>query len=331
MDPVYDFAEGRGDSASGQKPVIRQLRRYVEAKYRSGLTSVPRIAQLFAIDFLRALAELYRFLLNDERSPLRSAGTEILVAGEEEAETWERERASRRGAMDDRLRIRLDEHAQAALTDALTGLRTKEFFLRKLPEKFAALAKAGKPISIIMADIDHFKWVNDSLGHQTGDLVLKDAANTILDGVRRGQDAAIRYGGEEILILTVAPLHTAAALADRLRRTQAGHVTDRDLYSEINEIGRERGESCGTFSMGVVERTEGETLEACVERADKALYEAKHERNRVSVGHLFADSSGRRTLRFEDFADYVARVRAQSGEKKRNNGDSDMAGRPRAE
>ena len=311
-DPVFDFGAGGGDAASVMKPVIRQLRRYVEAKYKSGIASVPRVSQLFAIDFLRAIAELYRFLLNDERSMLRSAGRDVLLSGSEEEETWERERASQSGSLEDRLRIRLDEHAETSFTDALTGMRNKEFYINKLPARFDALAKAGRPISVIMIDIDHFKWVNDSLGHQTGDLVLKDAAQTILDGARRGQDVAIRYGGEEMLLLTPSPLHAAAALAERIRNAQQSHVTERELYEPIAKIGTEREESCGTFSMGVVERRPDEALEQAVDRADKALYAAKETRNRVSIGNVPAKGT---TQVNEPFADYVSRVRSAAREK----------------
>lgn len=321
MEPVFEFAGGGDEQESVQRPVIRQLRRYVEARFKSGLSSVPRVAQLFAIDFLRALAELYRFLLNDERSPLRSAGAEVLLAGREEAAAWEQERASRSGTMDDRLRIRLDEFSENAFTDALTGLKSKEFFLQKLPGKFASIVKTGGPVSVLMIDLDHFKWVNDSLGHQTGDLVLKDATATVADGVRRGQDLAIRYGGEELLVLLPAPLSTAAGLAERMRAAQEAHVHERELYEQIQEIGSKRGESCGTFSIGVIERASGESLEACVERADKALYAAKKKRNAVSIGRLVntKDAAGQRAagLVHEGFAEYVARVRRSASRSER--------------
>ncbi len=309
-DPVFDFSAGGGEGTSVIKPVIRQLRRYIEARYKSGLASVPRVSQLFAVDFLRAIAELYRFLLNDDRSPLRSAGRDVLVAGPEEAETWERERAAESGALEDRLRIRLDEHAEASFTDALTTMRNKEFFLKKLPERFTALAKAGRPISLMMIDIDHFKWVNDALGHQTGDLVLKDAAQTILDGVRRGQDVAIRYGGEEILVLTPSPLHAAAALAERLRSAQETHLHERELYEPIAAIATERQESCGSFSIGVVVRGSTESLDSCIERADKALYAAKESRNRVTIATRTAEGQ----TRSEAFEAYVKRVRSVARE-----------------
>ncbi|HKJ86246.1 MAG TPA: GGDEF domain-containing protein, partial [Spirochaetia bacterium] len=181
-EPIVDFQEYGTPGSLNFKPVVRQLRRYIEAKYRSSLASVPRVAQLFLIDMLRGTAELYRFLTNEETSFVRSAGARVLVAGDDEAEEWKRERNSRAGDMNDRLRIRLDEHLLSEYTDTLTGMKTKNFFLQRLPAAFDKIAKAGKPLAVMMIDIDHFKWVNDELGHQKGDEVLRDAATTVLDG-----------------------------------------------------------------------------------------------------------------------------------------------------
>jgi diguanylate cyclase (GGDEF)-like protein len=302
--PVIDFKEHATPGTARFKPVIRQLRRYIEAKYHSSLSSVPRVAQLFHLDLLRGVAELYRHLLNDEESFLRAAGGRIMLAGDEEKAAWKRERDSR-GDLTEQLRIRLDEHLVSEYTDALTGLRTKNFYLQKLPTAYEKLARSGKPLSVLMIDIDHFKWVNDELGHQKGDDVLRDAATTILDGTRRGSDIAIRYGGEEIMVVTPVPLHTALTLAERLRFAQAKHLNERDLYAPVASIGEERGEPCGTFSIGVVERADGESLEQFVERADKALYESKTGRNTVTAGHA-KPVAGKH---FERFSDYAARVR----------------------
>ncbi|MFW5684930.1 MAG: diguanylate cyclase, partial [Spirochaetota bacterium] len=304
--PVIDFKQHATPGTTAFKPVIRQLRRYVEAKYHSSLASVPRVAQLFLVDVLRAVAELYRHILNDENSFLRAVGGRIMLAGTEERAAWKRERESR-GDLAEQLRIRLDEHLVSEYTDTLTGMRTKNFYLQKLPAAYKKLASSGKPLSIIMVDIDHFKWVNDELGHQKGDDILRDAATTILDGTRRGNDIAIRYGGEEIMIVTPVPLHTAIALAERLRFTQEKNVHERDLYAPVASIGGEKGEPCGTFSVGVIERAQGESLEACVERADKALYESKTTRNAVTAGH--ARPIGGKS--FEKYAEYAERVRAK--------------------
>ena len=311
--PVVDFLEHATPGTAAFKPVVRQLRRYIEAKYHSSLASLPRVSQLFLFDLLRGVAELYRYVLNDEGSFVRTAGGRILLAGEEEAETWKRERDSRSGDLTERLRIRLDEHLVSEYTDSLTGMKTKNFFLQKLPAAYRKAVQAGKPVSVLMIDIDHFKWVNDELGHQKGDEVLRDAATTVLDGTRRGNDIVIRYGGEEMIVVTPAPLTNAIALAERLRHTQHEHLSERDLYAPIAAIGSERGEPCGSFSLGVVERSGDESLDDLVARADRALYRSKQSRDAVTIGHAKAGAGEQ----LECFADYAARVRtAQRGDRR---------------
>ena len=309
--PIVDFREHAVPGTPTFKPVVRQLRRYIEAKHQSAISAVSRVAQLFLVDLLRGVTELYRFVTNDEASFVRSMGAGVLMAGDEEREAWGRER-NRSGDLDDRLRIRLDEHLASGYTDALTGLKTKNYFLQKLPATVQELTRSGRPVSLLMIDIDHFKWVNDELGHQKGDEVLSDAAMTVLDGIRRGTDVGIRYGGEEMLVLTPAPLHAAVALGERVRFAQAEHFHQRDLYAPIRAIRQERGEPCGTFSVGVAERRKGEELEQCLERADKALYESKRTRDAVSVS-LAEPVEGREVERYSAYANRLKRTQAKAG------------------
>ncbi len=309
--PIVDFREHAVPGTPAFKPVVRQVRRYIEAKHKSAISTVSRVAQVFLIDLLRGVTELYRFLTNDEGSFVRSAGAKILAAGEEERSAWVRER-NRAGDMDDRLRIRLDEHLVSEYTDALTGLKTKNYLLHKLPAAVEKLTQSSRPLSLLMLDIDHFKWVNDELGHRKGDEVLNDAATTVLDGIRRGTDVGIRYGGEEILVVTPAPLHAAVALGERLRFAQAEHVHERDLYAPVRGVRREKGEPCGTFSVGVAERRKGETLEQCLERADKALYESKRTRDAVSVS-LAEPAGGKEIERYSEYASRVKQSQAKDG------------------
>jgi len=114
---------------------------------------------------LRAAAELYRFMLNDEASFLRAVGDRVPVAGEEEAAVWKREQESQTDDLSERLRIRLDEHLISEYVDTLTGLKSKDYYLKKLPAIYHKVAQAASPLGIVMIDIDHFKWVNDELGH----------------------------------------------------------------------------------------------------------------------------------------------------------------------
>ena len=299
--PIVDFHTHTTPGTPEFKPVTRQLRRYIEAKNDCSISSVSRSAQLLFFDLFRATAELYRFMTCDDASFLRASGSTIELADEEDRAVWRRERDSRAGDSGDQLAIRLDEQLDAEYVDALTGLKTKNYFLKKAPAIIKSFTTNKKAVSVVMIDIDHFKWINDELGHQKGDDILRDAATTVLDGIRRGSDIGIRFGGEEILVVTPVPLHLAVALGERVRHTQLRNVETRDVYAPVGPIAKAGGEPCGTFSVGVAERAAEESLDACVARADSALYQAKKSRNTVMIAGAEPDG-------FESYAQYAARV-----------------------
>lgn len=155
-----------------------------------------------------------------------------------------------------------------AVTDRLTGLYNRN----KLDEVFAyELAQAeryGKSLAIIMVDIDKFKSVNDTYGHQVGDSVLCEFA-TIMRELVRDTDTPGRWGGEEFLIIcSHADLNGAQILAERIRAAVAMH--------SFSVVGHKTG------SFGVASYRPEDTLETMVKRADNALYEAKQNgRDRV--------------------------------------------------
>jgi diguanylate cyclase (GGDEF)-like protein len=131
-----------------------------------------------------------------------------------------------------------------------------------------------------MIDIDHFKWVNDSLGHSRGDEVLKATAGMILDSIREG-DLAVRYGGEEILIVVPSDMHTGIILAERLRYAQETRVLAREGMQDVRKVGQDGGQPCATLSVGVVDMGAITDLQKAVEKVDRALYAAKRTRNAV--------------------------------------------------
>ncbi len=133
---------------------------------------------------------------------------------------------------------------------------------------------AGGSSSIVLLDIDHFKRVNDSHGHATGDAVLQAVAEA-LESTVRGGDSVARYGGEEfLLLLPGVGVRTALIVAERARAAVAKV-----------RIAAPTGEVAVTISAGIAERAVGETSESAIARADAALYRAKHEgRDRVCVG-----------------------------------------------
>src|SRR3989339_904664 len=174
-------------------------------------------------------------------------------------------------------RVRLTSITKlAAITDALTGVYNRRYFDGTL-EKLVALAKRyNEPLSILIADIDYFKNVNDTYGHIAGDLVLQHITKSVLNSVRKS-DIMTRYGGEEFaIILPATDMASALEKAKRIRE----HVESINLDSVVT------GKSLKmTISIGVANFPEhGAEYEAIVTAADSALYKAKRSgRNRVEI------------------------------------------------
>ena len=198
-----------------------------------------------------------------------------------EAERWSRERGARgRGALET-LQATLKEEFPGRYVDSMTGLRNKDYFVNELSKKIAKLKAQGKPLTLLMIDIDHFKWVNDELGHPRGDEVLKSTAQLILDNIREG-DIGVRYGGEELLVVIPSDLHTGIILAERLRYAQEQAVAGHEAMSDVHQLASASGEPCGTLSLGVADVTGVTDLSRAVEKSDRALYFAKRSRNTVA-------------------------------------------------
>jgi diguanylate cyclase len=172
------------------------------------------------------------------------------------------------------LRQNLEVVRREALTDALTGIPNRKFFDSRLREAVRDAMENGEPLSLLIADIDHFKQFNDTYGHQLGDQVLRLVARTLTDSVK-GRDTPARYGGEEFaIILPQTRLQDAVGLANQIRKT----ITRRRI------VRRNTGDDYGTItlSMGVSCYRPGEQLLQMIRRADEALYQAKRAgRNRV--------------------------------------------------
>ncbi len=160
---------------------------------------------------------------------------------------------------------------EMASHDFLTSLLNRREAHNQITEEIGRAVRTKKPMTFILFDIDHFKHLNDTYGHNAGDMVLKQLAMKLLSALR-DYDIACRYGGEEFLV--VAPETDAEQgikLAERLRMTIAatGFSTDTD-------------EIFATVSIGVALLQDGETIEKAIARADLALYQAKEGgRNQV--------------------------------------------------
>jgi len=188
------------------------------------------------------------------------------------------------GGYVNRLRVRLaDSHRslqaayerieQLAIRDELTGLYNRRYLMECLAGERSRAERFGAPLCVCLIDIDHFKAINDTLGHAAGDAVLRGLAK-VASAALRTIDIVGRFGGEEFLVvLPGTPLAGAAAAAERLR---AGVEGARFEMLGDREV---------TATVGVVEYARGEELSALLARADRALYAGKAGgRNRVVLG-----------------------------------------------
>ena len=163
---------------------------------------------------------------------------------------------------------------QLAFFDPLTKLLNRRAILRKLEEQVNFVRRYGEGLSLIMLDIDHFKKVNDSCGHLTGDEVLAGVASLLNENIRV-TDFAGRYGGEEfIVVLPRTGLDGALVLAGRVRKMiEKARMQDPD-----------GNDFHVTVSLGLSEYREGDDPRSLISRADEALYRAKESgRNRVET------------------------------------------------
>lgn len=170
--------------------------------------------------------------------------------------------------------VERDKAIKSSLTDPLTRLYNRNYMQVELEKLIALSHRKHQSLSVIMADIDFFKRINDTFGHQSGDSVLVQFAQVLRDGVRES-DFVSRYGGEEFLIaLPQTPLLEAKTLAEKLR-TQVEEYP----FQTIDDYQV-------TVSLGVA-TLNGQGLDQLISQADQALYRAKHTgRNKVCFADL---------------------------------------------
>jgi diguanylate cyclase (GGDEF)-like protein len=184
-------------------------------------------------------------------------------------------------ALADRMKMTQEKKLIAekeAKTDILTGLYNRRAYYEISHMEFERLLRHHRTLSVIMFDVDHFKEINDTYGHDVGDQVLKSVA-TIVKGVIREYDYAFRMGGDEfLLLLPETNERQALFLAERIRKRVANKkFTDKDNTFFITA-------SFGISQYNHIERS----MESIVKRADKALYEVKESgRNNVKALYRF--------------------------------------------
>jgi len=174
----------------------------------------------------------------------------------------------------DYLRSNLDLSMEAAVTDTLTGLHNRRYMTSQAGALVKRAVLGGEPISALLVDIDHFKRINDTFGHDVGDEVLREFAVRLATNVR-AIDLACRYGGEEfVVIMPDTQLKDALRIAERLRLHVSGSPFRVSGLAEQLSVTISVGVAC---TLGA-----NDTQEALLKRADAAVYEAKaHGRNQV--------------------------------------------------
>ena len=174
-------------------------------------------------------------------------------------------------AMTVSLSARSETLEQAALTDALTGMQTRRYFDDALKEYLGEFRRVERPIGLMILDLDHFKQVNDTHGHDVGDEVLRAVANCLKD-MTRYHDVVARLGGEEFAVVTPnMDAELLARFAERIRKAIAAmSVQSGNIRLKV------------TASVGLAVWDRKESAEDFYRRADRQLYEAKRlGRNRV--------------------------------------------------
>jgi two-component system, cell cycle response regulator len=179
----------------------------------------------------------------------------------------------RRKRYTERLRDNVQMSIEMAITDALTGLYNRRYLETHVGALVDQVASRGKPLTVLVLDIDYFKSINDTHGHDAGDDVLREFALRIRKSIR-GIDLACRYGGEEfVVVMPETDLAVATMVAERLRRR---------IASEPFPIQQGARSITVTISIGIAGLSGGDNAASILRRADQALYRAKREgRNRV--------------------------------------------------
>ena len=175
----------------------------------------------------------------------------------------------------DSLREKVQQSIELALIDPLTGLNNRRFLENHLATMLDNARMRRTPLTLMILDIDHFKRVNDTYGHDCGDEVLKSFADR-LRGIVRGGDLLCRLGGEEfVIVMPNVEISAAARIAERARQAIEQELFVVDVGGRAIPV---------TTSIGVAERGPDDDTSSLFRRADRALYRAKSEgRNRVSA------------------------------------------------
>ncbi|MFN8753334.1 MAG: GGDEF domain-containing protein [Betaproteobacteria bacterium] len=245
------FVERLGEAAANTGEYYSKIRSFAD-----------RIQSTDNIDSLRGL-------LDEITADTRSMQLDMLRSRDELVEARQQAEAAERRLHS--LEAELARVSEQVLEDQLTATLNRRGMAQALSREMARVRRSGKPLSLIVLDLDNFKKLNDTLGHAAGDAALIHVADVMKQTVRL-TDSIARFGGEEFLIiLPEATLGEGKALAERLQQQLAS-----------KQLTYGQGRLIVTFSAGVAQFVDGEDANALVQRADTAMYQAKLQgKNRV--------------------------------------------------
>jgi diguanylate cyclase (GGDEF)-like protein len=177
-----------------------------------------------------------------------------------------------------------EEKKALSITDPLTGSYNRAYLTEHLPQEIKRAARYGRPLSLVLCDIDHFKEVNDRYGHLAGDRVLREFVQCLTELIRTDVDWLARYGGEEFLVvLPETDVKRAINQAERLRQS---------ISKKVIETQKTRFQITASFGVTGIDPTvkeEALSFDALINCADKFMYQAKQGGRNKVMGGPFAD------------------------------------------
>lgn len=205
-----------------------------------------------------------------EEEMLARVNTHLIIRTQQKALAYQNEELRKKNALITEQNRKLE---LLATTDFLTGLANRRHFLDKAQQEISRCQRGSKRFAVILLDIDHFKKVNDTYGHECGDKVLKGVARCLTETLRV-HDVVARWGGEEFICLLPETDNSGAShVAEKIRSTVENHRYECDRHNLMI-----------TVTLGVSAYNSSYTIEECIHQADQSLYTGKAQgRNRVVV------------------------------------------------
>ena len=245
--------------------------------------SVQLIAQLRTIRFQDHLHILFVGSTASEAAALKAGADDCIGLQTSDAALAVLLRAVRRICdLEIALHDALVQNQKLSTTDELTGLANRHFFAKHLPRELKRAVAHNLPLSVAMCDIDHFKRINDTYGHATGDRVLREFGIRLQRNLRRGKDWVARLGGEEFaIVLCEIATPQAINIIEGIRRSIRSQPFDeRSKNIEVTA-------SFGLCVIDSVKDAQSVTCDRLLSIADKALYKSKNRgRDRVTAARL---------------------------------------------